>query len=129
MEDCDDYWSPASRALRVQKGLHREREAVWGRLVGDRKLGAALMRINNVTRGVRMDKTLDFNEADLLNATWSGMKALRQKKKKDATDANALSKGLSVITKYMETKTRWAVYCAKNPDMRTVAIPLLQGGK
>lgn len=72
-----------------------------------------------------MSKKLDFDETDILNATWSGMKALKSKKKKDATDANALSKGLSSITKFMELKVKWAQYVAKNPDMVNKELPLL----
>ena len=62
-----------------------------------------------------MTKKLNFNEADLLNATWSGMRALQAKTKKDATDANALAKGTTAITKFMEMKIRWAQYCDKHP--------------
>ena len=62
-----------------------------------------------------MSKKLDFDEIDLLNATWSGMAALKQKPKKDATDANALAKGHTAITKFMDVKLRWQVYTDKNP--------------
>lgn len=62
-----------------------------------------------------MDKKLDFNENDLLNATWSGIKSLKIKSKKDATDANAISKGTSAITKFLEMKHKWVQYTEKNP--------------
>ena len=76
-----------------------------------------------------MDKKLDFNEMDILNAAWSGMKAIKAKAKKDATDANALSKGLSSVTKYMELKTKWAMHCDKNPEAKKSSIPLLEDQK
>lgn len=72
-----------------------------------------------------MDKKLDFNEKDILNATWSGMKSIKSKPKKDATDANALSKGLSSITKYVELKAKIAMYREKNPGAQATYIPLL----
>lgn len=71
-----------------------------------------------------MSKKLEFNEADILNATWSGMKSLKSKAKKDATDANAISKGLSSITKYMDMKMKWAVYREKNPNFKSTLLLL-----
>lgn len=72
-----------------------------------------------------MDTKLDFNENDLLNATWSGMKAIKSKKQKDYTDANALAKGLSAVTKYMELKVKWKQHCEKNPAASKASIALL----
>ncbi len=66
-----------------------------------------------------MSKKLNFDETDLLNATWSGMKSLQAKQKKDSTDANALAKGTMAITKFMEMKMRWLQYVEKNPKAST----------
>lgn len=73
-----------------------------------------------------MSTKLDFNEADLLNATWSGMRALKSKTKKDATDLNALAKGNQAITKFLELKLRVVKYKEKNPQAfgkTTVFLP------
>lgn len=69
-----------------------------------------------------MDKKLDFNELDILNATWSGMKSLKAKPKKDAKDANALAKSLSSITKYMELKAKWAIHGDKHSKKSNISL-------
>jgi hypothetical protein len=68
-----------------------------------------------------MSSKLEFNEADLLNATWSGMKAIKAKPKKDATDLNALSKGTSAITKFLDVKLRWQAYADRSSPKKLAA--------
>lgn len=62
-----------------------------------------------------MSTKLDFNENELNNAVWSGMKAIKAKPKKDSSDLNALSKGHATITKFFELRHKIMKYADQNP--------------